>query len=307
MATYTRAGIKRLVIYKDTEVEANMNLIDLNIRTDGKLTIEDQGIEDVRGRELPISTKFTVEATTQMIGRPLYYYLLNHAGTNTVAVEAVLTPASTGVLQITGSNFLGIDFEYSITGKERNAKVTLEGSFEKATSEAIINNFVTATPMTSASLGLGSSYGFDTNLYQSPAFSASAYSTDGTTYTALFDAEEIKERTFTAKTVSRKNVYDKSLVDYVEVVCEYTIHNASATKVKALHDIHKTHFAPALKVVEKNSTGTENHNFALGVLSLKNMSEFGETDRFLKLTFKGKIPLDQITYTQGTNTYAYTL
>jgi len=303
-ATYTRAGIKRLVAWIPTLVEGVKNVLDLNIRTDGKLSIETIGTDDVRGRQLPTYTKFKVEATSHNHGRPLYYTLLQYASSGQVQCEGVLTPSTSGVLQITGSNFLGIDFEYGFTGQERTGKITLEGNFELATGSAIINNFATATPMTSQSLGLENSYDFTVAQYYSPSFGLVAYSTNGTSYTELFDAEEIKERTFTAKTVSRKNVYEKSLVDYVEVLAEYTIHNASATKVKALNDIVNTTFAPGLKVVEKNTSGVETHIFNVGVLSLANMSEFGETDRFIKLTFKGKVPLDQISYSDGTYTYS---
>lgn len=300
---YTRAGIKRLVMWTPDEAEGK-NTINLDIRSDAKLSIEDIGIDDVRGRQLPTYTKFKVEATSHNIGRPIYYYLLQNAQSGQVQCEGVLTPSTSGVLQITGSNFLGIDFEYGFSGADRNAKITLEGNFEKATGSAIINNFVTATPMTSSSLGLGSDYSYTVSEYFSPSFGLASYGTTSGSFTALFSAEEIKERTFTAKSISRKNVYEKSLVDYVEILAEYTIHNASATKVKALNDIVTTTFAPTVKIQEKNgSASTETHVFNLGVLSLVNMSEFGETDRFIKLTFKGKVPLDQISHVDGVYTY----
>jgi len=261
-ATYSRAGVKRLSIWTPTEVGGGKDIIDLNIRSEGKLTIEDIGIDDVRGRQLPTYKKFKVEATSHNIGRPIYYYLLKNAESGQVNVEAVLTPSTSGVLQITGSNYLGIDFEYNFSGQERSAKVTVEGNFELATGSAIINNFATATPMSSASLDYSNAYDFAVAQWFSPSFGLAGYqTTSGSSYTELFEAEEIKERTFTAKTVSRKNVYEKSLVDYVEILAEYTIHNASATKIKAMNDILNTTFAPGIKIVEKNPSGTETHIF----------------------------------------------
>ncbi|MCA0387594.1 MAG: hypothetical protein LCH52_03780 [Bacteroidetes bacterium] len=308
----SRAGIKRLVIWNAAVTEGDLNaanIIDLNIRTAGSAIIDDETVDDVKGRQLPLYKSFKIEASAHNIGRPLGYYLLNHAKTGETRVEAVLTPSTSGVLQITGSNYLGLDYEYTFTGQERVAKITLEGKFDFTSGSVITDAMVTNTLIASSSLGLSESYQFETAQYFSPAFGMVGYkATSGSAYTVAFESEEIKERSFTLKTVGRKNVYNKSVVDYLEATAEYTILNASPTKYKALNDLVKTNFAPGVKIQERNSTGAhEVHEFQVGVLSLKNMATFGEDDRFLKLTFKGKIPLDQISYADVANTYTYTL
>ena len=312
---YSRIGLKRLAAWNLDSPSGKENLIYFDLRKPAKLEITEEGIQDYRQRQLPTYTNMKVTVDTMNIGRPLLYYLLAQAThPDLVSLEAVSEKAS-GVydgiyLFDADGQRLGIDFDYQAGSTERMASVTYEAKFEKSVANSILSASVSnVTPIDFSLVEGGSGIGtFTAGHYRTPYLSFIKYNPNGTSDTVLVDPADVISYKLSLKTEGRKTLHNRTVVDYINATLEVEIASADKTKIKDLHLLTTTDFAPAIKFQMKDSESTyENHEFADSVLASKFEATVGDDARSIKMVFSGNVPLGNVTYTELTNTYAYSL
>lgn len=313
---YARIGLKRLASWNKGTADAKDNLIIYDLRKPAKLEITEEGVEDYRKRTLPTYTNMKVSVDTMNVGRPLLYYLFQQAtDADLVQLEAV-SEKNGGVYDGiyvfgTGSQSLGIDFDYVASNTERMASVTFEGKFEKSVANTILSQSlhnVTPIDFTLVEGGSAAVTTFTSAQYRTPYLSFVKYNPAGAGDTVLVDPADVISYKLSLKTEGRKTLYNRTVVDYINASLEVEIASADKTKIRELHLLTTTDFAPAVKFQMKDSDSTfENHEFADSVLTTKFEAVVGDDARSIKMVFSGNIPLSNVSYTEGTNTYAYSL
>lgn len=312
---YSRIGLKRLAAWNLDSPSGKENLIYFDLRKPAKLEITEEGIEDYKKRQLPTYTNMKVTVDTFNVGRPLLYYLLSHAThPDLVSLEAV-SEKNGGVydgiwLFDAAGQRLGIDFDYQAGLTERMASVTYEAKFEKSVANALLLAATTnVTPIDFSLIEGGGAVGtFTAGHYRTPYLSFIKYAANGGSDVTLVAPEDIISYKLSLKTEGRKTLHNRTVVDYVNATLEVEIASADKTKIKDLHLLTTTDFVPAIKFQMKDSDSTyENHEFADSVLASKFEATVGDDSRSIKMQFSGNIPLGNVTYTELTNTYAYSL
>lgn len=313
---YARIGLKRLAAWNLDAPSSKKNLIYFDLRKPAKLEITEEGIEDYRKRTLPTYTNMKISVDTLNVGRPLLYYLLEQVvDSDLVSLEAV-SEKNGGVydgiyLFDASGQRLGIDFDYQAGSTERMASVTYEAKFEKSVANAILLAATTnVTPIDFSLIeGGGATVGtFTAGHYRTPYLSFIKYAANGGSETVLVAPEDIISYKLSLKTEGRKTLHNRTVVDYLNATLEVEIASADKTKIKDLHLLTTTDFAPAIKFQMKDSDSTyENHEFADSVLTSKFEATVGDDARSIKMVFSGNVPLGNISYTELTNTYAYSL
>lgn len=312
---YARIGMKRLAAWNLDSPTGKENLIYFDLRKPAKLEITEEGIEDYRKRTLPTYTGMKVSVDTFNVGRPLLYYLLAQAAhPELVSLEAV-SEKNGGVydgiyLFDAAGQKLGVDFDYVSSNSERSASVTYEAKFEKSVANAILLAATTnVTPIDFSLIEGGGAIGtFTAGHYRTPYLSFIKYNPNGTSDTVLVDPADVISYKLSLKTEGRKTIHNRTVVDYVNATLEVEIASADKTTIKNLHLLTTTDFAPAVKFQMKDSDSTfENHEFGDSVLTSKFEATVGDDARSIKMVFSGNVPLGNVTYTELTNTYAYSL
>ncbi len=301
-----KAGIRRIALWDKANTEAG--IIVLTMRQAGKLTITDkEDIKDFRNRVLPDMINFKIEAVSYDIGRPLLYYLLVHAKADGVSTEVITRKISTGVydgiFSFAGDNFLGLDFEYTMSQKERSAKIMLEATYERDIALAILNDaYGNNTPN---DLNGFDEVSFLTDYYRPAYFSYCKY---GSSDTVLFTKDQIVSRKLTVKSKGNKTVYDRTIVNMLDVLFEVELAKSEIGDIKTFFE--SIPVAPKLSLQEKDPAGkSELHVFKEGVLSLSRETNIADDSRTIKLKFQGDVPIDCVSGTDnsGSLTYNYTL
>lgn len=313
---YARIGLKKLAAWNLDSPSGKENLIYFDLRKPAKLEITEEGIEDYRKRQLPTYTNMKVTVDTMNIGRPLLYYLLAQAThPELVSLEAIAEKngaAYDGIyLFDAAGQRLGIDFDYQAGSTERMASVTYEAKFEKSVANAILLAATTnVTPIDFSLIeGGGAVVGtFTAGHYRTPYLSFIKYAANGGSDVVLVAPEDIISYKLSLKTEGRKTLHNRTVVDYVNATLEVEIASADKTKIKDLHLLTTTDFVPAVKFQMKDSDSTyETHEFADSVLATKFEATVGDDARSIKMVFSGNVPLGNISYTELTNTYSYSL
>ena len=302
-----RIGIQRMAIWDKPNVKSS--IIPLFQRGKGKLTIaEKQDLKDYRSRVIPTLTNVKIEAEEYGVALPLLNTLLTHAGNNGVSAEVVgvKTAAATydGAYKFIGNNYVGLDFEYQATGKERKCALTLEADYDPAIIDAIINDAKTNTYETLSGVTISE---YDNTILRSPAFQGVYYYYTGGSSTLMFAKDELKEYKYSLKTVGEKSAYGRTVIRALEIGIELTIYKANKSDLQALHVLGLN---PSITLILTNTlTTVERHTFAEGMLSLRREYTIGDDERVTKVLLAGEVELANVAYTTtgGDAIYTYNL
>lgn len=282
-------GTKRAALWSRGNL--GYQTINLGIRESGTpLKFEDVTEDDWRGRQFKNYVKVTSDVYLRNPGRPLLSVLMSHARNGGVDCEFVTQKSGTdsydGIYKFDGDNYLGLNFEYEISNEKRGAKVTLGGNIPVSDFQAIQTASQSNTFM-DLSIPLNEN---PVAQFYPPHLGHIKYSD---TDTDLCDRSEIKSHKLVIKTAGTENEMAKMKVDSFDISFELVTKNASKANVKNFNDIWPN--SPSLWYRELNPEGHfEDHKFEEGVLTLTNVAEFGDKERFMTLTFKGKVFVNDI-------------
>jgi hypothetical protein len=297
------AGFKRIMLFDKSWTSGSKgNLLVFQMREEANLVISGKTLEDHKKRQFPLMTNFKAEIPTLETGRPLLLNLLTHARQGGVCAEIVGQKKSSstydGVFQFVGNSFLGIDFEYESSLARRGAKIMLEASFDQIDAKAIleaaqINAMYDDTPDV-----------FPYDKFESPKFESLKFG--DSPGTSLVNKEDIISLSLIVKSTGNKSLYDRTMVNDVEVNFDIVIADASKEKILSVFNIAP--WAPRLEFKQKIGDGaaSETHLFDEGVLGLTSKPELADAKRDLTLNFTGKIPLWDIAYSGTTPNQIYT-
>lgn len=303
-----RIGIQRMAIWD--KANAKSSIIPLFQRGKGKLTISEKtDLKDYRGRVMPSMVSAKIEAEEYGVALPLLNTLLTHAGNNGVSAEVVgvktaSTPAFDGAYKFLGSNFMGLDFDYQCTGKERKCGLTLEAAYDPSIMDAIILDAATNTYETLSGVAISQ---YTNSLLRAPGFSGLYYYYTGGSTTALFAKEELKDFKLSIKTVGDKSAYDRTVIRALEISLECTLYKANKTDLLALNVLGDN---PSIALVLQNTPTTlEQHTFGEGILSMQREYAIGDDERTSKIMWTGECEIANVTHSTagGNSSYTYAL
>lgn len=194
------------------------------------------------------------------------------------------TSGSEDVLSFEDGSNLGIEFKYIINDDYRLIQVDLERAFSPAAWSSIVAGAEAATAVV-----ISGSY--DLAKYRLPNLH--------TLTIGGVELENIISRQLTIETKRKAKTIDNvSLVDNIIITAEITFENASFTKLDAIRDLG---ISPALVWKETNDgTNYDLHSIAAGRLVMLDEPRISETDREIKLTLKGSVPIEACVFTFGT-------
>jgi hypothetical protein len=285
------------------------NIIPLFQRGKGKLTIaEKEDLKDYRGRVMATFKNVKVEAEEFGIGLPLLNTLLALAADNGVSCEVVGVKTAAGeydgAYKFMVHSYLGLDFEYITTGKERKAAITLEASLDPVVVDAIITDAASNTYETLTGVSIAE---YDDTLLRAPMFAGLYYQYTGGSSTLMFAKDELQEYKMSVKTAGEKTSYDRTVIRALEIALEFTVRKANKTDFQTLNALGKY---PSISLVLLNTADTvERHTFAEKLLSMSRETVIGDDDRTMKIKLGGEVHLANVSYatTGGDMIYTYGL
>lgn len=270
------------------------------LSSEAKLVFEDVPVVDYREGDLPDKVKHTINARSHQVPFLLLYRFMTDFIFNGVDVQAVgekesATPTYGGIFNYTGSKrFMGFDFEYVSSSKEKYCDLTFECSMDYIEHNTLLQDALTATPINLSTLSLGNR-GVNPDIYRNPNFHSMA----SPIATTFVNGYEIIDRKLTIKTVGSKLEYDRSDVNWINVNLEITINRATAWDL--VQHFTKSRYAAVQMVDKIGLNNYENFTFNEGSLWRKHMVEIGKDKRDIKFTFNRNItPYDiSVNYTHG--------
>lgn len=305
-ATYAKAGIKAVYICKKGTADTTpANVYYLGLRRAGLLTIEGKDeIKDYRDRPLRnylgYKAEFdTFQSTMSMLKDIITVYSIEN-GLDVIIVGEKYdsTPKHDGLFKFTGSNAIGLDFEFIRSDKENSCKFIFESNYEYDTGTDIMS--VAKTGGDSA-LGIpivqSPAAWLDFTQYGAPYHSSFSFGGNSTG----FDKLDIIERKLTFKSVGVKNAYNQTNINYVKCTLEVTSMNAMMDKINTTWAKAQN---PAIVISNKAANAgvaaTETWTFNAGSLVMRNIFEIGDEKRTAKAIFEGNIPLFDFTFNVAT-------
>lgn len=281
-----------------------VNPLVMGYRGNCEMSIEDhQEIKTVLNQTLSNMMNFKVEtpsfqATLSMLKTLLGFVSSNCDAQLITVPQTVGSASSGGIFNFTGNNYPGLEFEMTITPKERICKITLEFATHRDEGLTIITQALTNVPKDLSSLGTGK-YGVS-NVKRIPPVFVSALMNG----TAICPRDEIKDYKLVIKSKdSGKMAYNRANVSYVSALFEITGADATVNNIYNKYLIAKE---SSLVLTQKyDSSNDDVFTFNAGVLGRKEKSIIGDDKGELTLTFEADIPLPDISIT-GTDPHAIT-
>lgn len=222
-----------------------------------------------------------------------YYALQGGVDVQMIGMESTLGTGkySGDIYSFTGvSNFMGLDFEFSLSPKGREVKIILEVAKAYADIRAIIEAGETAESCdTINALAVVGYAGYDFGKIEMPVLR----SVDSPLSTPLINIQDVDDWELTFKTKGNKSAAtNRTNVNYVTCTFDVTLKNASND---FLIDIANKSQYLNLAVGIDSGTKAEIYDFAAGVLSNSKEIAIGDNERTTKLMFTGDIPIKDFT------------
>lgn len=296
MGTFANVGINQIALVdKGSLLTTPAGKVVLGLRTPSSLEFTPfNPIVDYRERELRNFINARIQAKTlqpnmDMLNNLLTVILPDQGGD----VELLAVPQSSGVdggcFQFNGDdNYMGVEFDWIMSAKERTLAFDLQVALEFEEMKALIDAADANTP---ATLGV-------TNYNILFAGQKHPYIVVGD---ATFTKDEIIDYNFSFKTAgAERSIYNRAVSDYIMITFDLTVRAATVANIVT---VLARDLSPALVVREDNNVaGTlfDRFSMAAGVLSLTaDPIYIGDDKRFLRLSYKGKVP-------RGNATISYT-
>lgn len=293
--TISVAGLQQILFCDaGTLGTTNTNAFAIGLRGAGSLDITPhKTTKDYRQRPLRnmMNHKVDVEGlepTIKML-KGIHNYLNGKAD-----VQVLTNPQDSGdpyVFKYTGTNGIGIGYEYSITPDKRSLKFALERAFSHSVNKTFIDaaddptNIVTVAGITGE--------GTDMTKYYEPNF----LKFESPIGAALVDPREIVDRSLILKTEGKKLIDNEDCADYVMATLSITGRNATITNI--LNILNKN-MSPSILWREGTfDTFYEDFEFAAGCLTLSPEVKNSDDDFYTKITFEGRVPIKKVTFFTG--------
>ncbi|MDD4291993.1 MAG: hypothetical protein PHX51_07160 [Clostridia bacterium] len=291
----SRAGLKQIGFCDaGTLATTKTNPLAIGLRNAASMEITNfKQIKDYLERNFRNMKNFKVDAeslqpTIQMLKLMISWLNLG------CDAQVITRPQASGgagdVYKFIGDNKAGLDFEYLINADKRSMKATLELAMEYVLAQTFIDSADSETAVVLTDI---TGEGADFTRFKSPYF----VSFESPKTTALFSKADLVERSLTIKTKNKKDLYNKSIVDFLTV--ELMIKARDASVAKQIVAMGKDQ-SPSVYVKEMN-TGAyyDAFDFAAGVLTLEEEYKDGDDDRTLQYKFTGNIHIYDITFELG--------
>ncbi|MCX8010518.1 MAG: hypothetical protein N3A61_05150 [Ignavibacteria bacterium] len=245
----------------------------LKLVKDAKLTITEEPVKDVFDRSLPNWINFKIEAESIYNSIDIINMCHQYATSGAVMAELQAINPDTDVFIFGFDNYLGYDFEFELNPNERTIKHILEARFPYDQAKAIINNAIQNTRQ------WGANDQYAPWLYTNSKINF---------FSNLFDQNWIKDFKLTIKTVGEKTIWNRTIVNYLDINLEITSYESRATILKNLLDLGL--------LSSCTITGTDGFEFKInqGVLFPQREGMIGYKDKYNKIVFSGKIPVSSM-------------
>lgn len=273
-------GIKALTILPRVTNPSPQAYHHIRLRKDAKLIITEEPVKDVWDRSLPNWINFKIEAESLYNNIDIINMAHQYATGGGVMCEAQCIDPGDDVFVFGFNNYLGYDFEFELNQNERMIKHILEARFEYNTGKAIINDASQNTRQWSANDQLSPW------LYVNSKINL---------FNGFFDPSWIKDFKLTIKTVSEKTIWNRSLVNYLDVQLEITSYESKARVIKGLLDLGM------LTTCSLTSSDGFEFKIVQGALFPQREATIGDKEKFSKLLFSGKLPLSSMVVNNTNN------
>lgn len=291
MGIKAKVGINQIGLCKiGTLLTTPTNIINLGLRPAATLNVDPfETSKDFRDRELRNRSNFKISAKThQPTLKALMDIISTYYGDGGADVELKSVPQSSGAdggcFQFNGTtNYMGVDFEYLLTSKERTLGLTLEYAPTFLEAKAIIDASDSNTPAS-----LGSDYGINLSLQRYPWLASISDGVD------TYNLDELVDYSMSIKPMGDRDLNNRIIPDYISFMIEITTRRSRISDVVASM---AGSLMPSLTIQHDTSLSSatyEKFTFAAYALSKMQAVNIGDEKRFMKLTFAGKVPLGNI-------------
>lgn len=300
------AGIKHIIIANPNSIlsdgfntGANQYFCAAQVRDKSKLVMTDKGIKDYRERLIPQQKNFKLEtkvfdANFRLLQLLVQYYVREGVELQVLMERQTQELNSGGCFRFAGNNFLGVDFDFFLSSKERSCSLTFEASLEYADGKALLSaaetNEVYSLPTSAVSNPYNSPSYFDPSHITFPA-KISFYNQAGNLLLAVNGLDDYELH---FKTAGSKNSYDRTVVQYIETQLKIESSDASmATLKKFLNEEGFDRFGYIKAVVAKTN---EEFIFGGGTFGLEPEATLSDDERKLILNFSARVPMLDIAF-----------
>ena len=300
-----RIGIRQILAAAigTAHLTAPSYICPMGLGDEAKLTRNENTQPGNNDEDFPLNTNYKAEWKSFQMSLFTLGYLIYFAKTKgadvEITTEKIGSTSYGGVYKFFGvDKFMGVDFEWMLGSKERFWKFSGEVSLPPNLDKEIVQSAVTNTPRNlNAHPGTGYTHrGVQHSLLAVPSYK----SVQNPTGTLLCNGYEIVSRSYKISTVGDKLEFDRTGVNYLQLLYEITFKKNSAQDL--LYMLNKNRYA-SLKIEEYNgnSDTIETHDFAEGVFYRKQDFVNGKTEGTIKATFKKNLPLQDITVDTNLN------
>lgn len=288
------AGIRHLAVCKKgTLTTTPTNVVISGLRNNGVLTIETfNDIKTVLNQSLRNMMNVNFESTTFQASLLTLKNLIECVKNGSDAQLITVPESGSGsanVFQFAGDNYPGLEFEFTITPKERSCKIILEFANHEADILGLITAALTNTPVDFSAEGTGK-YLISNSKYVAPAFVSAKHNT-----VSLLPKDELKDYKLTIKTKdSGKTAYNRARVNYLSVSAEITGYDATISKINTLISQGDLE---AVELKQKfDLSNDDTFSFLQTVLGRKEKINIADDDRSVTLTYEADISIHDVAF-----------
>lgn len=292
-----KVGIDKVVFAKrGTALTTPVDYFALGLVNSATLDFEHfEPIEDWAKRKFRnmLKAKFsgkTIQPDMLMLKKIIGTYLSDYGAD----VEITATPqtsgqaASGGIFQFFGNNFMGIDFNWIMSNKERTLEVIGELALEYPNMQALIDASDSNTAINWAGI---TNNGIDVTRQKFPYLDFPDSLMSG------FGKEEVVEYSLSIKVVGDRSLYERLQADYLDINVEFVLKSAAVPDLVTMLNYSQM---PAFSFKQfNNATNFEKFIFNSNTLTCTHAFHIGTDKRTAKVMFNGYVPLSKVSFDLG--------
>ena len=287
----TLSGVPQYVIAMGYGDEASLEIIENTIKGYN---------EDDLPNEINFKASFkTYQPSLSRLAYLIQDYSSKNGADFQIVGEKQSAGVYSGVYNLNGNNFMGIDFEWVESMRSRYAQLIGEVALPYQEGLLVLQSAIVNSPEDLNVLGHGHR-GKRIDLYKNPYF-GSMQSPSGT---ILCNGYEVLDRVLTLKTEGDKLQYNRTRVKWIRLTLELTIDRSKSYElVEYLAKTRNT----TLKLEEKDgATVVQTWDFGDGVLMRKQSMNINKNDAQIKLNYEKLLPLADFTINTALNKVSVT-
>jgi len=265
------------------------------LRDKAELIINDSfnAAKTVRGVHLPTMIDFKLSSKTFQAGfdnlkSMLYYVSAGGCEGQIIAHPQSSDPKSGGVFNFAGDNFLGSNFKFMLSNKERSLAFDLEMATDIDEGKDIISQSLTNAILEEAVSGI------DKTKFIAPQFSALTFNSSN-----VFAKDELLEWSIAIDTKeTEKTVYNRSKVDYVKL--SITAKGSDATITNIVSKLNNNSLSQLVFTSKVSSSINDVITINPNAIAQQEDITIGDDSRNMAVKWEAEIPLGLISI-DGTN------